>query len=149
MSEKGKTAKCAGNLKQISMALNQVMAENELKVPFSIASPAISYSGKWEIWYATVAPYLGIPDNITDGAVWNGKRPPGVFACPSSKAKITNAANQATDYGYNIELHSGYESGTARGDRLTKIAEPSKILILADTQRFSDPNSVARRDLAP
>ncbi len=149
MTEKGKQTKCVGNLKQISAALAQAMAENELKVPFSIADPSKSYSGKWELWYATIAPYLGIPDNITDGAVWNGKRPPGVFACPSSKGKIFNASSQATDYGYNIELHSGIETGTARGDRLPKIVEPSKILIIADTQRFSDPTRVGGRDLAP
>jgi prepilin-type processing-associated H-X9-DG protein len=124
------------------------MGDNALRVPFSISDPSISYSGQWEFWYATIAPYLEIPTNITDGAVWNGKRPPGVFACPSSRAKISNAANQATDYGYNIELHSGYSSGTARGNRLSKIAEPSNILIIADTQRFSNPSIVGPRDIA-
>jgi len=149
MIERGNQAKCAGNLKQFSTALSQAMAENDLRVPFSIANPANSYSGNWELWYSTIAPYLGMPTNITDGAVWNGKRPPGVFACPSSKGKIFNAASQATDYGYNIELHSGIETGTARGDRLPKISEPSKILIIADSQRFSDPTRVGGRDLAP
>jgi prepilin-type N-terminal cleavage/methylation domain-containing protein/prepilin-type processing-associated H-X9-DG protein len=149
MISRGHTAKCAANLKQISVALNQAIAEGNMQIPFSSASPAESYSGGWEFWFATLAPYLGVPTNITEGAIWNGKRPPGVYACPASKAKIFNAANQATDYGYNIELHSLLADGTRRADRMSKIPEPSKILILADTQRFSDPSRVARRDLAP
>lgn len=149
MIARGNTAKCAGNLKQISVALNQAIAEDNLRLPFSSASPGESYSGGWEFWFATISQYWGGPTNITDGAVWNGKRPPGIYACPASKGKIFNASSQATDYGYNIELHATLSDGTRRADRMTKIAEPSKIIILADTQRFSDPSRVGGRDIAP
>ena len=104
---------------------------------------------KWENWYNTIVQYWGGPTNITDGAVWNGKRPPGIYACPASKGKIFNASSQATDYGYNIELHSKNSEGIYRADRMPKVAVPGKLLILADVQRLSDPARVGGRDLAP
>lgn len=149
MISRGNTAKCASNLKQIGAALAMAASDRNMKVPDAISPPEKSYTGQWELWYGVLAPYLGIATNITDGTVWNGKRPPGVFACPSSKGKIFNASSQATDYGYNLELYAGADQGIARGDFLTKVAEPSKVLVIADTQRFSDPSRVGGRDIAP
>lgn len=145
MISRGRTAKCAANLKQIGVAFHQAVADRGMRIPDTITNDP---QGGWEVWYGIVAPYLEIATNITDGNVWNGKRPPGVYACPASRGRIFNAASQATDYGYNIHLNERNAQGIARGDYLTKIAEPGKVLLLADTQRQSDPNRVGGRDIA-
>jgi prepilin-type N-terminal cleavage/methylation domain-containing protein len=75
--DKGKTAKCQSNLRQLGMAA--MMYDDDHHVYPIGWPPADGFAGTYfPIWYRQLQPYLGKATNVSGG---------GVFICPSSLQK--------------------------------------------------------------
>jgi prepilin-type N-terminal cleavage/methylation domain-containing protein len=75
--DKGKTARCQSNLRQLGMAAHMFDEDNQL-YPVGWPGSMPSTGPLPAIWYRQLQPYLGQKDNVS------GK---GVFICPSSYQK--------------------------------------------------------------
>ncbi len=88
LSRKSQAIQCASNLRQLSVATQLYMAENNGYLPFYSASTegriSFTYKGAW---YWHLAPYLNIPrweSNMAHLGPQNGKiLRPNVFSCPA------------------------------------------------------------------
>jgi prepilin-type N-terminal cleavage/methylation domain-containing protein/prepilin-type processing-associated H-X9-DG protein len=104
--DKGKTAKCQSNQKQLFLAAMMFESDNRL-YPVGFPGPT---TPPGEIWYRQLQPYFGKKNTE------NGK---GVFVCPSSFQKeqgtIGNATREGGFWGYlayaqNNQINSGIYS---------------------------------------
>src|SRR4029077_12682004 len=82
--DKGKTAKCTSNLRQLGMAA-MLYDEDYQVYPIGWPPAADLALPVPPIWYRQLQPYLGKKINVSGG---------GVFICPSSLQKEQNQANR-------------------------------------------------------
>ena len=144
MMESSNASKCASNLRQLYVAANRWTADNDgWMLPQSPSGRnadgvRINYG-----WPTALFPYL------TPGLdVWKdydvGKRPNGVFACPSSK-KLNSPVNTIgfSDYSKNIIVNRTIPATNAAypSFKIGGMDNMSKIIFLAD--------SPGTRDLSP
>lgn len=110
--EKARLSKCSGNLRQIGIALNGYISENNGRFPDGSADvswkPGITTS---RCWYDAAAEYMGreyVPYH-------NGDPLPEVFGCPSGHGKAFEPAWPYTgDYAANLYLgHPNHKVMTA------------------------------------
>jgi prepilin-type N-terminal cleavage/methylation domain-containing protein len=113
--DKGKTAKCASNERQLILALT--MYEQDQKY----------YPGTWPrpIWYMQLQPYLG------RSATNEGD---GVFVCPSSYQKHGNKGlSDGGVWGFLAYAQNGYINNGITTMSSANIADPEGTVMYADT----------------
>jgi prepilin-type N-terminal cleavage/methylation domain-containing protein/prepilin-type processing-associated H-X9-DG protein len=136
--EKGKSASCQNNLRQLSLAATMFDDDNEV---FPVGWQATSSA----IWYRQLQPYLGKNATLAGG---------GIFICPSSmqRARAEEAIRSGTrgggfwgflTYAQNFRINLGQ---TNQGSR--HFADPSSTITYADTDGWDaclypdgDPNT--------
>jgi prepilin-type N-terminal cleavage/methylation domain-containing protein len=127
--DKGKSAKCQSNLRQLALAATMFEEDNQA-YPIGWPPPAMIGGSPTPIWYHQLQPYLG------RSAAVAGK---GVFICPSSLQKaqpgerLGNSLREGGFWGYlayaqNYCINSGV---TNIGSR--QVQDPSGTILYADT----------------
>ena len=114
--EKGRSATCQSNLKQIGLAVQQYTQDNEGILPnFGVIGIQSSYP---------LYPYL---------KTWQ------VFQCPSAEAKPENSASKIPyfDYAFNSKLQKLIIGLTPLGKEETKISDVSRTIMSGDSYRFN------------
>ncbi|MCX6970696.1 MAG: prepilin-type N-terminal cleavage/methylation domain-containing protein [Verrucomicrobia bacterium] len=131
---KAKSAKCAGNLKQLYTASMGWSQDNN-----GWAVQQFHPSGT-VVWVNALLPYLG------SSAPKAGQRPPGALACSESSFLV---GSWSSDYAINGMINDGLESyswGFAKSQTSYKLAtmnDPSKVFFIGDG-RGADPATRAR-----
>jgi prepilin-type N-terminal cleavage/methylation domain-containing protein/prepilin-type processing-associated H-X9-DG protein len=122
--EKGKSAKCQSNLRQLVLAAIMFDEDNGV-YPIGWPPANLLAQATPPIWYRQLQPYLGKSTNV------QGQ---GVFLCPSSMQKRNN--NAVTDggfWGYLAYAQNGMinNGGDRHGSAMIK--DPSNTILYADT----------------
>ncbi len=127
--DKGKSAKCQSNLRQLSLA--SIMYDDDNAVYPIGWPPADGFTGTYfPIWYRQLQPYLGSKTNVS------GK---GVFICPSSiqraqaEEKLGNASREGGFWGYLAYAQNCYINAGRRDVGSRHVLEPASTLLFADT----------------
>jgi prepilin-type N-terminal cleavage/methylation domain-containing protein/prepilin-type processing-associated H-X9-DG protein len=121
--EKGKSANCQSNLRQLSLAATMFEDDNQ-------AYPIGWQAAGTTIWYKQLQPYLGKSATKAGG---------GVFICPSSmqKARAEEAIKTGTrgggfwgflTYAQNFKINLGQTNISSAG-----LADPATTILYADT----------------
>ena len=113
--DKGKTTKCASNLKQLIVAT--IMYEEDTKY----------YPTAWPppLWYTQLQPWLGKKTNVAGM---------GVFICPSSYQKRANGtAGEGGFLGYLAYAQNSHINANTTKMSSTSIADPENTIMYADT----------------
>jgi len=140
MMESSNASKCASNLRQLYVAANRWSADNDGWMLQQAPSGRNADNRINCGWPTALFPYL------TPGLdVWKssdvGKRPNGVFACPSSK-KLNDAVNSTGygDYSKNIIVNRAIPATNAAypSFKIGGMDNMSKIIFLADSDGFRD-----------
>jgi prepilin-type N-terminal cleavage/methylation domain-containing protein len=126
-SDKGKTAKCQSNLRQLGMAA--IMFEDDNQVyPIGWPTADLIAGGIYTIWYRQLQPYLGRKTNVAGM---------GVFICPSSVQKLQpgqgNGMREGGFWGYlayaqNFTINAGRKDIGSR-----HVMDMSGTILYADT----------------
>ncbi len=126
---KGKTAKCQSNLRQLSLAA--VMFEQDTQVyPIGWPPANLASLNPTPIWYRQLQPYLGKKETVA------GK---GVFICPSSLQKaqpdegLGKALREGGFWGYLAYAQNGMINNGLANVSSAQVLDPVGTLIYADT----------------
>lgn len=125
--DKGKSAKCQSNLRQLGMA---AMMYDEDHQVYPIGWPAdFSGPGLAPIWYRQLQPYLG--RNVTVSGT-------GVFICPSSiqraqQTQATLGVREGGFWGYLAYAQNGQINNGRKDVGSRHVQEPSGTVLYADT----------------
>jgi len=120
--ERGRTAKCIENLRQLHLAMNLHLADSNGRLP--LAYNDRSYLGLVPNWGPTWAEYL-------TAKFLGGNK--AILHCASRPSTWTNAAGYYPDYAYNSQL----------GDvHIARIPTPSKTVLFTDSAIFNGQNPV-------
>jgi prepilin-type N-terminal cleavage/methylation domain-containing protein/prepilin-type processing-associated H-X9-DG protein len=128
MSDKGKSAKCQSNLRQLGMAA--MMYDEEHQVYPIGWPPADGMTGLFPIWYRQLQPYLGQRTNVS------GR---GVFICPSSVQKaqagegLGSGMREGGFWGYLAYAQNGYINNGRRDIGSRRLQDVPGTLLYADT----------------
>ncbi len=121
---KAHTAQSAANLRSLMTAANLFSSENNGYLPNT-------FNEEGRDWARQLLPYLDMPANSFNQL--QGKRPPGVFACPASDYTLPTNGSWPSDYGKNAVF--AWRSGNPAYPPMpqSRILEPAKILFFADS----------------
>jgi prepilin-type N-terminal cleavage/methylation domain-containing protein/prepilin-type processing-associated H-X9-DG protein len=117
--DKGKTAKCQSNEKQLFLAAFMFEQDNQL---YPIGYPGAATPG--QIWYRQLQPYLGKKDT-TNGT--------GVFVCPSSFQKVGNATREGGFLGWLAYAQNGAINNGINTISSSSVLDPDGTILYADT----------------
>lgn len=132
-----KSSKCASNLKRLAEAVLQYAADNDGKIPASIAIPGVA-GAKDGTWKESLAPYVTVPQGGFAGD--------SIFFCPEGRSP-RDWSNSASDYTCNDRADAASTTGvfvqqawgTSGGNvRLQQIVHPGKVILFADSFVNSD-----------
>jgi prepilin-type N-terminal cleavage/methylation domain-containing protein len=129
MHDKGKTAKCQSNLRQLGMAA--MMYDDDHQVYPIGWPPADGFTGDFfPIWYRQLQPYVGRNSTVS------GR---GIFICPSSIQKaqtsegVGNGMREGGFWGYLAYAQNCYINGGRRDIGSRQVMDPLSTVIYADT----------------
>ena len=122
--EKGRTAACLSNEKQLSLALMQYVTDNDSTYPNGIQATSAGRIWQGEGWASQCLPYINSQ---------------AVFTCPSDVIQPVRFGETEVSYGYNINL---VEQGEGYEDILSGVGEPeltapSQTVMLFETSQVS------------
>jgi general secretion pathway protein G len=137
MMEKGNSAMCINNLRQIGGAIQQYSAENDGFFPYS-AGPSYTGSGNsytFSTWQAPLAYYLGIGQlspstRYTSMASYDNPAAKHPFNCPSCTTKFRTYTANKYAMGF---LPSGATSPFPRRKPLA-FQRPTQLILITDSQ---------------
>ncbi|MBI2926528.1 MAG: DUF1559 domain-containing protein [Verrucomicrobia bacterium] len=126
--DKGKTAKCQSNLRQLGLAA--LMYDEDHQVYPIGWPPADGQAGPlFPIWYRQLQPYLGRKTNESGG---------GVFICPSSLQKAQPDAGRGPTreggfWGFLAYAQNGYLNNGRRDMGSRHVKDPPGTVLFGDT----------------
>ncbi|MBE6364822.1 MAG: DUF1559 domain-containing protein [Lentisphaerae bacterium] len=157
--ERGRTASCINNLKQIGNAFTMYQNDNEDYMPSDTPASIVFYgqtltSGThWTSWMHLVTPYVALIDT---GHATHPKSACGALAmCPSDTYFNYNLLQTSTpgncrdnpSYGYNYRVgRPGTFGGVAFGQKLNEIKVPSRKFMIVDSEHFAEGNALKASD---
>ena len=108
--QRGKSAACLSNLRQMAIAATVYVADHEDSYPtayYTVVVDGISISYNWDL--TTV---MGSPPTVVPGLLWQGKGPEQIQQCPSFTGKANWLTDPYTGYNYNTSFigHGQFES---------------------------------------
>jgi len=153
--ENARTAKCAGNLRQIAAATFSYAQDHSNYFPVSSGE-----SMNWGVpsantgqlsWMEQLGPYLGNPANPTLGG------PPTVFTCPSSSYNISFPADKYFSYFNGAHAQYAYvysgsngtvnsTSGSTFAVRKSLIVHPSEQILSGDITNWPGSTGATNPD---
>jgi prepilin-type processing-associated H-X9-DG protein len=107
MMRKARITSSVANLKNLATASMTWQADNQIVLPYLFDDSASGNSPPFykRYWHVQMLPYLGFPEvtSASDLAQYEGKRPPGPLADPTSKELVPKgeAHFRLSDYGRN------------------------------------------------
>ena len=114
--DKGKSAKCQSNLRQLALAATMFDDDNRV-FPTGWPPPPL--------WYEQLQPYLGRGTNV---------RGEGVFICPASVQKRTGAVKSEGGFsGILAYAQNGMINNGQKGIGSAQVKDPSGTILFADT----------------
>jgi prepilin-type N-terminal cleavage/methylation domain-containing protein/prepilin-type processing-associated H-X9-DG protein len=120
---RAKSASCRSNLRQLGLGFQMYASDYQGRIPFQQKDSGTT-------WHVEVAPYL---EGFTNADFYDlaqvDSRPPGVFACPSSKATIRSG--NYSDYGMNYMVND-YGPTQSVPQRMLEQIPVSQVMLLAD-----------------
>lgn len=121
--DKGKSAKCLANLRQIGIAMNLFVSENSQEFPRLYDGVTITTPWMWQL-----IPYTDMASNSMGQAPL--PRAAGIFVCPAYKPSV----NRGAAYGVNgfISPASGFNKWNFK--RLV-VPEPSKTILVVEMDK--------------
>ena len=132
--ERGRAAKCAGNLRQVFLAAQAFANDNQGRI--------VSGGGEYLIWSDALVPYAGLEFNTYGN---NGARPTGIFSCPSSKALCYGGAR--ADFSVNYFANGeGTAESSKENLRFVSLPHPAKTIAFLDG---AFPETKCNRAVAP
>jgi len=126
--DKGKTAKCQSNLRQLALAAMMFDDDNQVYPigwpPSNLQSLAVP-----PIWYRQLQPYLGRKENVA------GK---GVFICPSSvqmaqQGEGVKGLREGGFWGYLAYAQNGFINNGQTNVGSKNVKDPAGTVLYADT----------------
>ncbi len=132
--EKGRTASCQNQLKQIGLGFSQYQGDYDSFYPVSrpIDTPNVRY------WVSVIAPYLGHTKDIG--------RCPDFFLCPTMASKTPSNIRDTTAYGcsypYNVAT---FGEKVADGKFIKNLKTPSSTIVCPDGWYNQDINKLSER----
>ncbi len=150
--ENSRTAKCAGNLKQIGAAMFLYSQDHNNYFPVSSTNPTqwgtTNGNTGQASWMEQLGPYIGNPPNPTLGG------PPTVFACPSSSYNVNYPSNKY--FSYFNGCHAAYAYATQNGItnlqgeglavRRTLIVHADQLILGGDITNWNNGSGVTDAD---
>lgn len=133
--DKGKTAKCAANLKTLAVGALRYAGENNGRLP---AANANDVAGPHKSWHHAA---LGDTNSYTDA-----RKGPDVMYCPCMEwPQRDGSIAPPFDYSYGINVRIAGVSYTnnAQSIRLQRLAKPSQVILLADGACYDEDNGHA------
>lgn len=138
--EMGLSAKCVGNLRNISTGLYAYIADNNGALPLCAALPSDRYQ-KSTFWFDALNPYMGYPELAPNrktafpAATATGTEFPIPWQlCPAKK--ITPLERQSVGYGWN-SLNFGLDltraETTGFGANIRQLTDLGRTIIIADS----------------
>ena len=125
--DKGKTAKCQSNLRQLGMAAIMFEDDNQA-YPIGWPTADLMVGGIYTIWYRQLQPYLGRKTN-TAGM--------GVFICPSSVQKAQpgegSGMREGGFWGYLAYAQNHYINAGRRDIGSRHVMDAAGTILYADT----------------
>ena len=125
--EKARQATCTSNLKQIGMAFNMYIQDNDDAIP--------TVNGcAWSLWSGQISPYVNSPK---------------VFECPTARSEgnirtiATVAGNQHIPYGYNFENPNSGQQWPQQW--IAQISSPATTLIVCDSYGVTTSGSLGQK----
>lgn len=108
--QRGKSAACLSNLRQMAIAATVYVADHEDSYPvayYTAVVDGVNISYAWDL--TTV---MGNPPAVVPGLLWQGKGPEQIQQCPSFTGKANWLINPYTGYNYNTSFigHGQFES---------------------------------------
>jgi len=122
--EKGRAATCLSNEKQLSLALQQYVSDNDSTYPNGIQATSAGRIWQGEGWASQCLPYINSQ---------------GVFNCPTDTTSSQAFRETEVSYGYNINLvdqGEGYED-ILSGLTDPELNAPSQTVMLFETSAVS------------
>jgi len=121
-------AGCLTNLRAIGGGLHMYAADHNGRLP-PLSNSGASGKGKGNQWDAVIMPYLGIASGVEVKTV---------FFCPASKR--FSASKQPLSDNLSYSYNRNVASDTSGSGRLAAIEKPSRLVLVADTDRLPDTN---------
>jgi len=126
--DKGKTAKCQSNLRQLGTAAFMFEQDNQL-FPIGWPSADLMTQTPTPIWYRQLQPFLGRSET---------NRGQGVFVCPSSFQKAQagegiTGTREGGFWGYLAYAQNGQINNGANNVSLNSCKDPEGTVLYADT----------------
>ena len=127
--DKGKSAKCQSNLRQLGLAAMMFDEDNQV-YPIGWPPSNLQNLATPPIWYRQLQPYLGRKDNISGQ---------GVFICPSSLQKaqageaIKSGLREGGFWGFLAYAQNCYINDGAANIGSRQMQDPSGTILYADT----------------
>lgn len=125
--DKGKSAKCQSNLRQLGLAAT--MYDEDFQVyPIGWPSSDLQVGGLFPIWYRQLQPYLGRQPTVSGG---------GVFVCPSSLQKAQDkpgaGIREGGFWGFLAYAQNGHINNGQKNIGSKHVQDVSGTLFYADT----------------
>jgi len=145
VKEQAKQSVCASNLRQIGLAANMFMQDNDNQLPRGCSDNSAEYPKK--VWFLLFMPYLG--QNVEDGDYRNVK----IFRCPSYPEKaqtvcyVINAWNLRKNSNGNFIGLTDY-SGEYEYQRLTRMTQFRRVgdaIYLSENEYWLDESQGRHR----
>ena len=127
--DKGKSARCQSNLRQLGLAANMYDEDNQV-YPIGWPSSDLQALASPPIWYRQLQPYLGRQANVSGQ---------GVFICPSSLQKarsderLGNSMREGGVWGFLAYAQNGYINNGRKDIGSRQVQDVTGTLIYADT----------------
>ena len=143
--EKGRSARCIGNLKQIGVAF--ILYESDFHEALIYETMVPGKTDK-QTWYQASHPFDKYANIVwkpeTEGGTTGGDYQKGtLFDCPT---QVTGFQGKSVDYGYNVNLGKAPETDSEKSSSDTRfirgiraVWQPSRFVTFADTR--GDANS--------
>ena len=124
--DKGKTAKCQSNLRQLALAATMFDDDNQV---FPVGWPVSMTPSPPPIWYRQLQPYLGKKESVS------GK---GVFICPSSMQKAqpgeqVKGLREGGFWGYLAYAQNSFINNGQSSIGSKNVKDPAGTVLYADT----------------
>ncbi len=151
--ERGRSASCISNLKQIGMAINNYLDDNDGRMPLSAGG---AKSGDASLgnapWFIRVMPYLGIPPYLSGSVYWKAEDiESSALHCPSATPGTnTNGTLHIylrSSYAYSTHVaadHYGLDPSKSpcwiHGNHISSFGTPSSVVAVMDYNNDGQAN---------
>ena len=147
--QQGKSILCLSNLRQMVIAANIYVTDNDGYYPLAglMDFSSLSYTREWDFFKTFKH---GVIQQCKPGFLWQGKTILQIQQCPSFKGSTNSPGDPYTGYNYNASYIGGFITdvrGTLGGNnssKAIKVRRPSRCAVFGDGQFTLGANKYMR-----